>query len=63
MIITKLLSVEVSAEWESYLLDVVQRAMAEVERQPEWARDRHRTGSVRLTLERVLLRVVKEDAA
>lgn len=63
MIVTKLLSVEVSAEWESYLLDVVQRAMVELERQPEWARDRHRTGVIRVTLERVPLRVVKEDAA
>lgn len=59
---TQLLTLLIPAEWESYLLDTVRRAMAELDRQPEWARDRHKTGTLRLTIEREAA-VSVEDAA
>lgn len=57
-----LLTLLIPAEWESYLLDVVRRAMAELDKQPEWARDRHKAGTLRLTIEREA-GVQIEDAA
>lgn len=59
---TRILSVEIPAAYESYLLDVLRRAMAELDAQPEWARDRRKVGTLRLTLEHdAALRM--EDAA